>query len=148
MVQQTTAGCTIIPVLSGHLQIRVPTRIPIIMLEVILLETVIREDLNHLQGIHLRRVSTDQVHPEVPEAILFRQETAWKDRVVIRVLLPAAADHIAADLPVVVLTPQVLHPQVLPRALHQEAAPHPVVVVVEDTSSLKQLNSINTDHSK
>jgi len=123
------------------------------MLEVILLETVIREDLNHLQGIHLRRVSTDQVHPEVPEAILFRQETAWKDRVVIRVLLPAAADHIAADLPVVVLTPQVLHPQVLhpqvlPRALHQEAAPHPVVVVVEDTSSLKQLNSINTDHSK
>lgn len=118
------------------------------MLEAILLETVIREDLNHLQDIHLRRVSTDQDHPEVPEAILFLQETVWKDRVVIRVLLPAAAGHIAADLPVV-LTPQVLPPQVLPRALHQEAAPHPVVVVVvEDTSSLKQFYSINSDHSK
>jgi uncharacterized membrane protein len=73
----------------------------------------------------------------------------WKDRVVIRrVLLPAAADHIAADLPVAVLIPQVL----LPQALHQEAAPLQAVVVevevAEDISSLIQINRFKTDHSK
>lgn len=150
-VRQTIAGCTTIRVLSGPLQTRVHTRIPIIaMLEAILQETVINEGPNHHQDILLRRFSPDQVHSEVQEAILLHPEAAWKDQVVIQVLLPAAAadphHHIAADLPVEVLTPQVLPPQVLLRALHQVVALHPAAV--EDTRSLKQLNSVNTYHSK
>jgi hypothetical protein len=47
---------------------------------------------------------------------------------------------------VVVLTPQVLPLQVPLRALHQVVALHPVAV--EDTRSLKQLNSVKTYHSK
>ena len=120
------------------------------MLEAILQETVINEGPSHHQDILLLQVSPDQVHSEVQEAILFHPEAAWKDQIVTQVLLQAAADphqHTAADLPVEVLTLQVLPPQVPLQALHQAVALHPVVAV-EDTRSLKQFNSVKTYHSK
>lgn len=144
MAQPITAGCTIIPVLSGPHQIRVPTRIPI--MEEVILQAACKEDPVHLQGILLRQGNTDRIHHiEAPEAIQFHPEVTWKEdqalhQVPIVILLQAAADlhHHLADL--LVLTRQGPRPalhRALHRALHQ-ALHQAEVVLLQEEDSLKQ----------
>lgn len=76
--QSITAGCIIIPALSGPHRIRVPTRIPIV--EEVILLAICKEDPIHLQGILLLQGNTDQIHHiEAQEAIQFHQEAVWKE---------------------------------------------------------------------
>ena len=95
-------------------------------------------EVTHLQGIIFSPANPDLVLQEVRQAILFHQEAVIHQVSLVVHHLAGLHHHIAADLPVAVLIPQVL----LPRALHQGAAPHPAVAVVavaEDTSSLIQI---------
>jgi hypothetical protein len=115
MVRQITPGFTIIPVLSSEATLQV---------------IVFKGEANHLQGIILRPVNTDRILTEAQEAILFRQEAAWKEVVIPPALIQAVADlpHPIADLQdllQVLLPPVVLH--------HVEAVVH---LLEED--SLKQ----------